>query len=165
MKYAVIDTETTGVGKGKNGRIVQLSVAVFSNGRQVDRLNTYVNPRCRIPTEAYRIHHIGYKQVRNAPTIQQLKKRIQKRLKGCKVVVGHNVAFDLRMLKQNGVNIERGREARDTMALAREKYGKPLKLEKLAKKLNIKTGKTNFHSAVDDVRVTAACYQKLKKRR
>ena len=159
MRYATIDTETTGVGK-KEG-IVQVGIVVHENGRPVQRLNTYINPQRKIPVAAYRVHGIGYKQVRNAPTIKQAKPKILKTLRGCKTIVAHNAHFDVRMLKQNGVDLSKRRVV-DTMQMAHPRYGR-CKLEKLAGHLSISTKGQNFHSAYDDARITMACYEKLKK--
>ena len=81
VRWAVVDVETTGVGTGVNGRVVQIAIDVYEGRKKVDSFISYVNPRCKIPSGAYRVHKIGYSQVKNAPTLQQLEGKIKNKLR------------------------------------------------------------------------------------
>jgi DNA polymerase III epsilon subunit-like protein len=167
-RYAVIDTETTGIGTGVNGRVVQIGMVIYENGRAVDHLNTFVDPRPNghgriiIPPAAYRVNHIGYHQVKNAPTAKEIKPKVLDKLRGVKHIIGHNVSFDIRMLKANGIDVMRGREKIDTLSLGCEKHGR-CKLEILAKKVKVKTSNKKMHSAYDDCLVCGQIFHKFKK--
>ena len=161
IRWAVVDVETTGVGTGVNGRVVQIAIDVYEGRKKVDSFISYVNPRCKIPSGAYRVHKIGYSQVKNAPTLQQLEGKIKNKLRNVKIIVGQNAAFDMRIMRQNGVPIDNHRKVHDTMLIGMQKYNKKMALDVLSKRLKVKVNKAKLHDAGEDIRVTGKCYMAL----
>ena len=93
--FAVVDVETTGLYPSKD-RILEIAVvALDPDATVVDEFSTLVNPLRDVG--ATRIHGIAAGDVIDAPTFTQAASLIWARLSG-RVLVAHNVAFDLRML-------------------------------------------------------------------
>ena len=97
LKTVVVDTETTGLGKFD--RIVEIAAITINpqTGEIIDEFETLVNPERDIgPTS---IHGITPSMVETAPTFAEIATALARRLTGA-VLVGHNLAFDVRMLQQ-----------------------------------------------------------------
>ena len=96
-KLAVVDCETTGVGK--NDRIVEIAVVTldFHKRKIVDEYETLINPERDVgPTN---IHGITPSMIGAAPTFQEIAGALAQRLNGA-ILVAHNLEFDSRMIKQ-----------------------------------------------------------------
>ena len=96
-RFVAIDTETTGLGN--RDRIVEIAVITLDprTGAIVDEFETLINPERDIgPTS---IHGITASMVETAPTFSEIAAALGRRLTGA-VLVGHNLSFDARMLKQ-----------------------------------------------------------------
>lgn len=85
-----LDTETTGLNPGAGDTIVEVAI-VDHFGRTL--LETLVNPRFPIPSQASVIHGISDQMVRTKPTLQQVLPRIRKIIAGEQVVI-YNAKFD-----------------------------------------------------------------------
>ena len=161
----VFDVETTGVGK--KDRILQITVMCRDPAGRVKKLDTLIKPPVRINPAAQKIHGISYRDVRNAPKFGAVRNRIKRMMKTSDVVVGHNVAFDLRMLRKEGINIP-PHKVRDTMRMA-EKRGVydggdgRVSLDDMTKGLNLDIGEYKRHSAIGDTHLTFQGYLKMLK--
>lgn len=161
--FAVVDTETTGLGK--TARIVELGVVVLnSQFEEVSRWGTLVNPECRIPNS--KVHGITADMVRDAPTFRQVCGELFGVLDG-RILLAHNANFDAGMLV-NECNRLAGDEEFffpfvDTIALAKQLTTGPYRLEALAKKCGVHN--PNAHAAVDDAATTAAVMRALMGRK
>jgi len=93
--FYVLDTETTGVGKGDE--IVQIGI-VDKNGTVV--MNQLVKPSQPIPDGASAVHGIYDDDVTDAPTYKDVYVNLSKVLAG-QVVIAYNMDFDWRMLQQS----------------------------------------------------------------
>lgn len=94
--YAVIDVETTGLSPRAH-RVVSMAVVLMdAHGRSEYEWATLVNPQG--PVGATHIHGITDRDVANAPTFEQLVPDLIGLLHA-RVVVGHNVSFDVAFLK------------------------------------------------------------------
>lgn len=93
--YAVVDVETTGLSP-RSDRIIEVAVVgLDESGNQQWSWSTLINPRRDVgPTS---IHGITATEVINAPTFDEVAGQLAQLLNG-RLVVGHNVAFDWRML-------------------------------------------------------------------
>ena len=93
-RFAVVDTETTGVYS--TDRVVEVAIVTLSlDGDVIDTYDTLVNP-CR-DVSATHIHGITASMVHDAPTFEDIAGDIAVRLHGA-CLVAHNVPFDRRML-------------------------------------------------------------------
>lgn len=111
--YAVIDTETTGLHPGYHHRIIELAIVhVDHDGSVTDEWCSLLNAQRDLGPQ--RIHGIAAAEIRNAPTFAELAGDVVGRLAG-RVLVAHNLSFDLRFLqaelRRAGIEIETRYEA------------------------------------------------------
>ena len=99
-EFVVIDTETTGLHKGKD-KILELGAVRFVGGKPVEIFETLVNPGRPIPKEVTAINHITDDMVSGCPTIREVLPAFD-RFVGASNVVGHNLDFDLGFILKAG---------------------------------------------------------------
>lgn len=162
--FAVIDLETTGLFPGGHDRVVEIGIVDLDPSlRPVGEWTTLVNP-CRDigPTN---IHGITASQVADAPVFAEIVGDVAACLAD-RVVVGHNVRFDLVFLDaefgQAGYRVPWGLGL-CTMALA-SSITAARRLDECCECFGIDPGRS--HSALSDARSTAAllacCLQRLQ---
>ena len=95
--WAIIDTETTGVDA--IAEIVQVA-ALGPDG--IALINTLVQPRRWIPTEAIAIHGITNAMVASAPRFSEIRPRLLDVLQG-RLLIAYNAAFDRRLVRQTAL--------------------------------------------------------------
>ncbi len=100
LTYSVIDTETTGLDPAGGDEIVAIGAVRIVRNRIVheDCFEQLVNPGRDIPFEAYRIHGIDPTMVSDKPDIDTVLPAL-KRFVSDTVIVGHDVGFDMKMIK------------------------------------------------------------------
>ncbi|MFM9376551.1 exonuclease domain-containing protein [Gordonia sp. VNK21] len=160
--FAVLDFETTGLNAARSDRIVEVGVVHLDDDLAISKaLETLVNPRRDVgPT---RLHGVTARDVFDAPTFDQVAPALLDALDG-RVLVGHNIAFDLRFL---AAELQRHGHAcpeviaLDTMALARRLlHADPppcYKLRDVAAHLGF-TVDDVFAHATDDARTEHSAY-------
>lgn len=94
--YAVLDFETTGFSPKTGDRVIEIGAVYLDPDLRIDGgLETLVNPQRDVgPT---RVHGITARDVFDAPTFDKVAPVLLEMLDG-RVIVGHNVSFDLRFL-------------------------------------------------------------------
>jgi DNA polymerase-3 subunit epsilon len=93
---AVVDVETTGFSP-KVDRVVEVAAILTTlDGEVVEQFTTLVNPLRHV--SATEIHGLTATLLSTAPRFQQLASDLAHFLSRARVLAGHNVAFDLRML-------------------------------------------------------------------
>lgn len=154
--FAVIDLETTGLFPGGHDRVVEIGiVALDPSRRPVGEWTTLVNP-CRDlgPT---RIHGITASQVADAPRFGEIIGDVAACV-GDRIIVGHNVRFDLGFLDAEfrlaGYPVE-WVPGLCTMWLANSVIG-ARRLDECCECFGIDTGLS--HSALCDARATATLF-------
>ena len=101
VRYAVVDTETSGLSAGRH-RLLQVGVVVVdADGTVLARWSSLVRPRRRLffrvgPTH---IHGIHRRDVRDAPRAVTVLHQLAELLDGARFVA-HNSAFDLAFLQR-----------------------------------------------------------------
>ncbi|SCY41987.1 3'-5' exonuclease [Butyrivibrio sp. INlla14] len=117
--FVVIDTETTGLN-GKNDKIVELAAIRFEKWEAVEKFETLVNPRIKIPKAASSKNNIYDDMVQNSPSIEEVIKSFSDFIKGYSIV-GQNLNFDLEFLHYAGAEY-RGFKTKyyDTIDLAKK---------------------------------------------
>lgn len=141
MQAYILDTETTGL---HNAGVVELAYLIVDENLNVlSEFCSLVNPERPIEEGAFAIHGISDADVAGKPTMQELSLSIEN-------LIGHNCAFDLRMVKPH---ITAARSL-CTLALARTyiKGTTNHKLETLQAELGLPSQKS--HSALGDVHTT-----------
>jgi DNA polymerase III epsilon subunit-like protein len=93
--YVVIDTETTGLGYIDE----VIEIAVISSFGDV-LMDTLVKPTCEISGRAQSVHGIGKRQLKKAPTWQDISEQFSLVTEG-KLCVAYNAKFDSRLIEQS----------------------------------------------------------------
>ena len=126
MRYAYLDTETTGLQPGEDkGEIIEIAIINVGDG-MMERWATKIKPQ-HIETAHPRALEVnGYTEEAwaNAPTFDEMAFEIARRLKGT-TIVGHNVNFDLKFLEHHFASCDADikvshRRVLDTVTLAQE---------------------------------------------
>ena len=100
-KVLVLDTETTGFDK--NAEILQFS-ALWGTGQLA--MNWYIRPvRHTSWPSAMEVNHITPAMIAHCAPMTALRPQIEAILTRASVIVGYNLPFDLRMLKQNSITL------------------------------------------------------------
>jgi DNA polymerase III epsilon subunit-like protein len=111
--FLAIDVETTGLDPRRDD-IVSIAAIPFVHGRAEPGYVTLVDPGRPIPAASTAIHGIDDAQVAGAPSLAEVLPRVDAMCAG-RVVVGHDIAFDLAMLSR--ARRRYGRERMTTVAL------------------------------------------------
>ena len=152
----LLDTETT--DKERDSRLVQLAYKIRGGDGEV---NEYFKPPAEIEIGAMAVHHITNEMVEDKPAFDgsEDKEKITKLLSDGGIMVAHNAAFDINILKNEGVETQ---QFIDTFRLSQhlidsERYA--LQYLRYFLKLNITDGKA--HDAMGDVNVLEALFEHL----
>ena len=164
LMYTVFDTETTGLDPDGGDEIISIGAVRIANNKIVyqDLFEELVDPKRDIPLESYNIHGINYEMVAGKKDINATLP-IFKNYTSQSVLVGHNIAFDMKMLKvkETSTNIKFSNPVLDTLLLsailhpAQEKHD----MESIAKRLGIDI--LGRHTALGDAIATAEIFLKL----
>ena len=98
LKFACLDTETTGLSPSDGGKVCEVAVSVSQNGRVVEEFSSLINPQIPISPAVVAIHGITNQMVASAPVFSDIVARLTGMLDGC-VIVAHNADFDLTFLR------------------------------------------------------------------
>jgi DNA polymerase-3 subunit epsilon len=158
LEYVSFDVETTGLYK--NDRIVEIAFVAFSDGKVLEEWSTLVNPLRDIGKS--NIHGVTSSMVSTAPLFEDVINDIFRMING-RVLVAHNLAFDVRMLIQefNRANTqgEIGKGFCTMVASRRLLSGVGDSLASTCAALGIETLKA--HSALGDAHMAMQVFEKL----
>ena len=164
----VLDTETTGFYD--YDRVLQLSYILFNEVQTLKTFDHYVRIHPSIKIKNSEIHGITNEICKNhGIPINQILDIFCYDLELCKALIGHNLQFDIRMLKSEFKRVSLNcdlltcKPIEDTFQLGKQKYpkGTPMKLGDLHR-LELKTDMVNAHNALYDVIATMNIYKKIK---
>lgn len=150
--YAVVDTETTGLGR--LDRIIEISVILANKDfSALEEYSSLVNPR--IPVTAQKIHGITGSMLEHAPDFSFLSESLCSLLEG-RVFVAHNAAFDITMIEKELSILGKRSPIKKflcTKALGKKlRTAKDLRLSSLCTKFGIVND--NAHRSLSDARAT-----------
>ncbi|KAL2258910.1 hypothetical protein VTK26DRAFT_7590 [Humicola hyalothermophila] len=157
-KYVAIDCEMVGIGEGgHDDALARVSVVDF-HGRQV--YDSYVRPRERVVDWRTHVSGVAPRHMAKARTFDEVQRQVAELLKG-RIVVGHDVKHDLRVLELDHPS----KMIRDTAKFSGfRKYGhgpKPA-LRVLAQELLGVEIQKGQHSSIEDARVAMLLFRKHK---
>ena len=161
LSCTVFDTETTGLDPGGGDEIIAIGAVRIVNGRVLRReiFDDLVNPRRAISEAAGAIHGITAEMLRGRPVLDEVLPRFHRFVEDT-VLVGHNVAFDMRFLeiKQASTGIIFPNPVLDTLALASVVHPEQQEqsLEAIAGRLGITV--SGRHTALGDALTTAEVF-------
>lgn len=164
LAYTVFDTETTGLDPAGGDEILQIGATRIVNGRILSSecFDQLVDPGRTIPEAGIAVHGIRPEMVRGKPSIARVLPAFHA-FAADTVLVGHNVAFDMRFLtlKEEASGVAFDQPVLDTLLLAglahpgEESHG----LEAIAGRLGVTVA--GRHTALGDALVTAEIFLKL----
>jgi len=162
-----LDTETTGLAE--SDEILQLSII---DGEGVVLFDSYFRPeRHQEWPEAEAVNGISPSDVENKPTMASCRNLIQKIIDAADVIIAYNAAFDLDVLKRQGICIPTDAVVIDTMLLFAEIYGdyseyhgnyRWQKLSLCADYYGYEWGNDTAHDALADCRATLFCTRQMR---
>ncbi len=152
-----LDIESTGLDENRDA-IIEIAAVRFSNRRVENEFTTLINPGRHIPDFITGLTGIDDSMVREAPRLRDISHELTAFV-GDSPILGHNVKFDIGFLRKAG--LFEFHQTIDTYELASvlmptaSRYN----LGSLGQQLSILLPAT--HRALDDARVTQACYVRL----
>ncbi len=162
--YCVFDTETTGLDPDGGDEILSIAAVRIVNNQIIrnDFFEELVDPKRDIPLDSYKIHGINYDMVEGKPDIETILP-LFKIYSYDTVLVGHNIAFDMKMLKvkEKAAKTVFTNPVLDTLLLSAVLH--PLDeqhdMESIAKRLGVNI--VGRHTALGDAIATAEIFLKL----
>jgi hypothetical protein len=157
----LLDTETTGFSN--NDKVLQLSYIIFNDIQIIKSFNKLIKIDASIKINNSFIHGITNERcLKEGIQLVPVLEILLNDLKYCRSIIGHNISFDIRMLKnefkRNNIDylLLESIQLEDTMSI----HGARIKLGKLYEDLfNEKI--INAHDAYYDVLATYKIYKKL----
>ncbi len=113
-EYVAVDIETTGFNPSKDA-IIEVAAITFRGNGIVDEFSSLVYPQRDIPPEITRLTGITQEMVEDAPGMFQVRSQLRSHLSN-RVLVGHNVDFDIAFMQEERLAI--GNHRIDTLTLA-----------------------------------------------
>ena len=159
--YIAVDLEMTGLD-AKRDRIIEIGAVRVCDGAVRDTYQAMVNPHMQLPEDVVALTGITNDMARRG---RELAEVLEEFLEFCAdaVLLGHNVMFDYRFLKQAVVNqrMEYERMGIDTLKIARKLLPQEEKktLKSLCTWYQIREGRA--HRALDDALSAHYVYQKM----
>ena len=164
LTFTVFDTETTGLNPQGGDEIISIGAVRIVNGRLLvnDKFDQLINPDRTLPWASVKFHGIRPEMLVDQPLISDVLPRFHAFTEGT-VLVGHNVAFDMRMLemKEHRTNICFSNPILDTMLLsdivhpAHRKHN----LQSVAERLGVRI--MGRHTALGDAIATGEIFLRL----
>ncbi|WP_294229112.1 PolC-type DNA polymerase III [uncultured Chryseobacterium sp.] len=159
--YSIIDIESNGAGYRKEC-IIDIAIYRYDGQKIVDQFISLVNPESDITPFVQKLTNITPKMVKTAPKFHEIARRIVE-ITANTTLVGHNIDFDYRMLRQSfqRLGYEFKINTLDTIPLAKKLVPDEVSysLGKLVKSLGIPL--TNAHRAEGDARATLELFKLL----
>jgi DNA polymerase-3 subunit epsilon len=164
LSYTVFDTETTGLDPQGGDEIISIGAMRIVNGRllKTDRFDQLIDPRRNLPWASVKYHGIRPEMLEGKPAIEQV---LPTFFEYCRdtVMLGHNVAFDMRMLqlKEDLTGVRFINPVLDTMLLSavvqptHHDHG----LNAIAQRMGITI--VGRHTAIGDAAATGEIFIKL----
>ena len=119
--FTIFDLETTGLSPSRD-RIVEIAAIRIEIDGAETRFQSLINPGCRIPLAATRVHNISDAMVADAPTFHDAIPKFME-LASDSTLVAHNARFDLGFLQESlsrsGRELWKG-NTMDTVKLTRQ---------------------------------------------
>lgn len=162
LAYTVFDTETTGLNPSVD-EVVSFGAVRIVNGRLLrqETLDQLVDPRRPISAASVSVHGISAELVQGEPTIEEVLPAFARFCEDT-VLVGHNVAFDMRFLelKEERTGVRLTQPVLDTLLLSAvvEPEQEDHSLEAMAARLGVSV--IGRHTALGDAILTGEVFLK-----
>jgi DNA polymerase-3 subunit epsilon len=164
LSYTVFDTETTGLEPAAGDEIISIGALRIVNGRLLagERFEQLIDPRRPLQAASMKIHGIAPEALRGQPTIERVLPAFHKFCEDT-VLVGHNVAFDMRFLqlKEEITGVRFIQPVLDTLLLSAALHESLAshQLETVAERFGVNPG--GRHTAVGDALMTGEVFLRM----
>jgi DNA polymerase-3 subunit epsilon len=164
LTYTAFDTETTGLSPSGGDEIISIGAVRIVNGRLLRQeiFDQLVDPRRSISPESINIHGISPDLLAGQPTIEQVLP-LFRRFAEDTVLVGHNAAFDMRLLqlKEAQTGVKFINPVLDTLLLSAviHPHQEGHSLEAIAARLGVNI--IGRHTSLGDAILTGEIFLKL----
>lgn len=152
----ILDTETTGLSVQDN-ELIEISAALLSGDRIVERFDTFVHPTGLIPAEITKLTGITQADVAHAPTAREAVAELAAFVGG-RPVVAHNATFDRSFIESVKGGVEVSDIWIDSLALSRIALPR-LSSHKLSFLAEVFGCASVSHRATDDVDALAGVWR------
>ncbi|WP_144743645.1 helicase C-terminal domain-containing protein [Enorma burkinafasonensis] len=152
----ILDTETTGLSVQDN-ELIEISAALLSGDRIVERFDTFVHPTGLIPAEITKLTGITQADVAHAPTAREAVAELATFVGG-RPVVAHNATFDRSFIESVKGGVEVSDIWIDSLALSRIALPR-LSSHKLSFLAEVFGCASVSHRATDDVDALAGVWR------
>ncbi|XZR52828.1 MAG: DNA polymerase III subunit epsilon [Enterobacteriaceae bacterium] len=169
-RQIVFDTETTGLNKFGlpyiGHRIIEIGAIELIDRKFTGKIfHTYLNPNRLIDIEAFNIHGISNKFLKNKRCFKEISNEFLQLIKNADLIA-HNAMFDVNfinyefsLINKKYIKIENFCNIIDTLAIARKLFPrKNNSLNSLCKRFEIDKSKRIFHSALIDAKLLTKVY-------
>jgi DNA polymerase III epsilon subunit family exonuclease len=165
-RYIVFDVETTGLRLWRNDRIIEIGAVAVIGEDMAEEFHTLIDADKPITKTAQKIHGITREMLAGQPKSEEALRAFQQFI-GSSTLVAHNVDFDIGFLGHEYSRIGQGLRNRYicTLKLGRKLYPRlpDYRLETVAKHiLGMDIDKSSHHRALDDARLTARIWLKMR---
>ena len=121
LTYTVFDTETTGLDPSAGDEIISIGALRIVNARLLKEqpFDQLIDPKRHLPWSSIKYHGIRPEMLVDQPSIEKVLPEFHRYVQDT-VLIGHNVAFDMRMLqiKEDVTNVSFINPVLDTMLLS-----------------------------------------------
>lgn len=164
LTTVVLDVETSGLAAARD-RVIEIGAVRIEAGRIVAEYDTLIGVDVPIHWAAQRVHGISREMLRGEPPPETVWPEVA-RFAGESLIVGHNVQFDLRFIRQElyRCGLELRNRSKCTVHLARRllPHLPDHRLETVARHLlGELPADCRRHRALDDARLTARIWLEL----
>lgn len=159
--YVAIDTETTGLSN--SDAITDIGAVFVKNGKIIHEYSQLVNPLLPIPVEITALTGITNEMIAKAPTIDQVLPNFLALVQSAPIL-GHNINFDIRMLRNAARKIgidDIDNDLIDTMLQSQNLFPQASTHSLQAVMLRLGIHEKEEHRALADARMTYRCYEKM----
>ena len=160
-EYVAFDLETTGLSSQKD-EIIEIGAVRMQGGKELDRFQTFVNPRRRLEQKIVELTGITDAMLADAPSIETVLPEFLEFV-GDRVLVAHNADFDTGFIREacrkQGLNY--GFTSVDTLILSQNllPHLNKFKLDVVSNALSLPD--FNHHRAGDDAVTCGLIFHKL----
>ena len=171
MRVVVLDTETTGLNRRRDGavcdghRLVEIgAVEIIDGGITGKTFHSYLDPGQPVDPKAVAVHGLTDSFLQDKPLFTDIAQSFIDFIKGADFIVIHNAPFDLAFIDQEFQRLHRRQQpigrfnVIDTLDVTRGMFpGESNRLDDLCRRFSI-TGRQGRHGALEDAWILAHIY-------
>ncbi len=167
MRQVFFDTETTGI-KPPDHRVIEIGcVEVINRKLTGNHFHAYINPQREVDEGAFRVHGLGYDQLKDKPLFEEVADEFIAFVDGAEILA-HNAPFDVGFLNSEfkhihkTLKLEELGKITDTLKIARQLRPRQRNsLDALCQFYGVENSHRKLHGALLDAELLANMYLKM----